>query len=133
LASRVRNRALIAVALAPLIGCAHTSPDASAPAAARKPARIETGENQTDPVRKSCKTAGPQIPAGESVSGIVRATYLVGADGNVSDVKITGKGTAGALQAIRLFIAGCTYAPARRDGRPVAVRWRGELDFSGSR
>jgi outer membrane biosynthesis protein TonB len=131
-AGRSQRRPLIAPVLVALIGCAHAPPEAPAPAV-KKPARIEAGENQTDPVRKSCKAAGPQIPAGETVSGIVRATYLVGADGKVTDVKVTGKGSAGALQAVQRFIAGCTYAPARRDGKPVAVRWRGELDFTGSR
>ena len=113
-----------------LIGCAHGGSEFPPPPA-KKSTRIEAGENQTDPVRKSCKSAGPEIPPGETVSGVVRATYLVTADGRVTEVKVTGKGSAGALQAIQRFIAGCTYAPARRDGKPVAVRWRGDLDFSG--
>jgi len=126
-AGRIQRYPLIAPLILALIGCAHAAPEAPA---AKKPLRIETGENQTDPVRKSCKSAGPEIPPGETVSGVVRATYLVTADGKVTEVKVTGKGSAGALQAIQRFIAGCTYAPARRDGKPVAVRWRGELDFS---
>jgi hypothetical protein len=43
---------------------------------------------------------------------------------------VTGKASAAALKAIQRFIAGCIYAPAVRDGKPVAVRWRGELDFT---
>jgi hypothetical protein len=120
---------LIAPLLLALIGCAHGGAEAPAPRA-KKPLRVEAGENQTDPVRKSCKGAGPQIPDGETVTGIVRATYLVGTDGKVTEVKINGRGSAGALQAIQRFIASCTYAPALRDGKPVAVRWRGELDFT---
>jgi hypothetical protein len=94
------------------------------------PIRAEAGENQTDPVRKSCKGRGPQIPEGESVTGVVKAAYLVGADGKVSDVKATGKASPAALKAIQRFIASCTYVPALRDGKAVAVRWRGELDFT---
>jgi hypothetical protein len=131
-AGRIQRYPLIAPLLLAVIGCAHATADAPFPVA-RKPLRVEAGENQTDPLRKSCKGAGPQIPDGEAVSGIVRATYLVGTDGKVTDVKVTGKGSAAALQAIQRFIATCTYAPARRDGKPVAVRWRGELDFTGSR
>jgi hypothetical protein len=112
-----------------LIACAHAPADPGTEST-RKPLRIEAGENQTPPVRKSCDGPGPQIPDGETVTGIVRAVYLVGANGKVSDVSVTGKGSAGALKAIRLFIAGCSYSPALRDGKPVAVRWRGELDFT---
>jgi outer membrane biosynthesis protein TonB len=128
-AGRVQPHPLSGTLLVALMACAHAPAETQAPAA-KKPLRIEAGENQTDPVRKSCKSAGPEIAAGETVSGIVRATYLVGADGKVTDVKVTGKGSAGALQSIQRFIASCTYAPARRDGKPVAVRWRGDLDFS---
>ena len=70
------------------------------------------------------------IPEGETATGVVRAAYLVGADGKVSEVTVSGKATAGAVKAIQRFIAGCAYAPALRDGKPVAVRWRGELDFT---
>src|SRR6267143_986730 len=55
---------------------------------------------------------------------------LVGADGKVTDVTVTGKASPAALKAIQRFIAGCVYAPALRDGKPVTVRWRGELDFT---
>jgi hypothetical protein len=111
-----------------LLACAHAPSPVDAPSGKAR-ARAEVAENQTDPVRKSCNPAGPVIPEGESVAGVVRANYLVGADGRVSEVTVSGKGSAGALKAIRLFIAGCIYAPALRDGKPVAVRWRGDLDF----
>jgi len=113
-----------------LLSCAH-APAAEVQAPSRKtPVRAEVGENQTDPVRKSCKGSGPVIPEGETVAGVVRAAYLVGADGKVSEVTVSGKATAGAIKAIQRFIAGCAYAPALREGKPVAVRWRGELDFT---
>jgi hypothetical protein len=111
------------------IGCAHAPAPVAETPTRKAPARVEVGENQTDPVRKSCKASAPVIPEGETVSGIVRAVYLVGADGKVSEVTISGKATAGAVKAIQRFVAGCTYAPALRDGKPVAVRWRGELDY----
>ena len=113
-----------------LCACAHAPAGAGEPALAQAPVRVEAGENQIDPVRKSCKGRGPQIPEGETVSGIVRAAYLVGVDGKVSEVRVTGKASAAALKAIQRFIATCTYAPAFRDGKPVAVQWRGEFDFT---
>jgi hypothetical protein len=126
--SRIQRALTLIVALMAL-RCAH-APAERPPTAKKTPVRAEVAENQTDPVRKSCNGSGPLIPQGETVTGIVRANYLVGADGKVSDVTVSGKGSAGALKAIRLFIASCTYAPALRDGRPVAVRWRGDLDFT---
>lgn len=92
--------------------------------------RAEAGEDQTPPVRKGCRGKGPRIPDGETVTGVVHAHYLIGADGKVSEVKVTGNGTALALKAIQRYIASCTYVPAVRDGKPVAVRWRGELNFT---
>jgi hypothetical protein len=117
------------------IACAHAPAAMEAALPSRKPAaaRAEVGENQTDPVRRSCKGSGPAIPDGDTATGIVRAAYLVGADGKVSEVTVSGKATAGAVKAIQRFIAGCTYAPALRDGKAVAVRWRGELDFTRPR
>jgi len=56
--------------------------------------------------------------------------FTIGADGKVTDVTVTGRASPAALKAIQRFIAGCVYAPALRDGKPVTVRWRGELDFT---
>ena len=92
--------------------------------------RIESGENQSAPVRRFCKASAPQLPAGENIEGAVQAAYLIGADGKVSDVAVSGKASAAALKAVRRYIAGCLYKPAMRDGKPVAVRWRGELNFT---
>jgi len=121
----------VGLALAALIGCAHAPEAPDVEVAAREtPIRAEAGDNQSDPVRKSCKGKGPRIPEGEPVSGVVKAAYRVGEDGKVSDVKVTGKASPAALKAIQRFIASCTYSPAIREGKPVAVRWRGELDFT---
>jgi hypothetical protein len=117
-------------ALALLTACAHAPNTGVEVAAVETPVRVEAGENQTDPIRKSCKGRGPRIPEGETVTGIVRAAYLVGADGQVTDVTVTGKASSAALKAIQRFIASCTYVPAVREGKAVAVRWRGELDFT---
>lgn len=125
---RIRRRQA-ALILALFAGCAHAPAEVDM-AGVEAPVRAEAGENQTAPVRKSCKARGPRIPEGESATGVVKAAYLIGADGQVREVSVTGKASAGALKAIQRFIAGCTYAPARRDGKPVAVRWRGDLDFS---
>jgi hypothetical protein len=117
--------------IAGLLACAHAPAGRETEVARRgTPVRAEAGENQSDPVRKSCKGRGPSVPEGEMVSGIVRAAYLVGADGKVTDVTVTGNASPAALKAIQRFIAGCVYAPALRDGNPVTVRWRGELDFT---
>jgi hypothetical protein len=61
---------------------------------------------------------------------VVKAAYLIGADGRVREVSVTGKASAGALKAIQRFIASCTYAPALREGKPIPVHWRGEFDFT---
>jgi hypothetical protein len=95
--------------------------------------RAEAAEGQTAPVRKSCRGRGPRLPQGELIDGVIHASYLVGADGKVSDVKITGRASPAALKAIGRYVASCTYLPAIREGKPVAVRWRGELDFSRAR
>ena len=125
------RRSLLALAVL-LLACAHAPAPQEVEVAAVE-TRAEAGEDQTAPVRKSCNGRGPRIPEGETVTGIVRAIYVIGADGKVSDVSVTGKASAGALKAIQRYIASCTYAPALREGKPVAVRWRGELNFPGTR
>ena len=122
----------LAVAVA-LVACAHAPTEREVAPVEIAHMRAEAGEDQTPPLRKGCRGRGPRIPEGESVTGIVHAHYLIGADGRVSDVKVTGNGTALALKAIQRYIASCTYVPAVRDGKAVAVRWRGELDFTRAR
>ena len=120
--------------LAPLLvlsaACAHAPPADDLEVAPIETHRAEAAEGQTPPVRKACRGKGPRIPAGETVTGTIRAVYLIGADGKVSDVKITGRASAAALKAIQRYIGSCTYKPALRDGKPVAVRWRGDLEFT---
>lgn len=118
------------VLFALVAACAHAPVEEGTELAAVETVRAEGGEGQTPPVRKSCRGKGPRIPDGESVTGTVTAVYLVGKDGKVSDVKITGRASAGALKAIQRYIASCTYKPAMRDGQPVAVHWRGDLSFT---
>lgn len=125
------RRSLLGLAIL-LLACAHAPAPQEVELAAVE-TRAEAGEDQTAPVRKSCKGRGPRIPEGETVTGVVRAIYLIGLDGRVSDVRVTGKASAGALKAIQRYIASCTYAPALRDGKPVAVHWRGELNLAGTR
>src|SRR5256885_17084183 len=93
------QRSLLALAVL-LLACAHAPAPPEVEVAAVE-ARAEAGEDQTAPVRKSCKGRGPRIPEGETVTGLVRAIYLVGADGRVSDVSVTGKASPGALKAIQ--------------------------------
>jgi outer membrane biosynthesis protein TonB len=113
--------------------CAHAPPAEDSEVAAVETHRAEAAEGQTAPVRKSCRGRGPRLPQGETISGVIRATYLVGADGRVSEVKVTGPASAAALKAIQRYVASCTYKPALREGKPVAVRWRGDLDFTTAR
>jgi hypothetical protein len=127
---RAMRRSFVLAVL--LLACAHAPAPQDVELAAIE-TRAEAGEDQTAPVRKSCKGRGPRIPEGETASGIVRAIYVVGADGRVSEVSVSGKASAGALKAIQRYIASCTYSPALRDGKPVAVHWRGELNFPGTR
>lgn len=119
----------IALLITILAACAH-APAQEREVTAVETFRAEAGEGQTPPVRKSCRGRGPLIPDGETVSGTVTAIYLVGTDGKVSDVKITGSASPGAARAIAGYIASCRYKPAMRDGKPVAVRWRGDLNFT---
>ena len=116
-----------------LAACAHAPSDHAVAPVEITHMRAEAGEDQIPPVRKGCRGKGPRIPEGESVTGIVNVHYLIGADGKVTEVKATGNGSALALKAIQRFIATCTYVPALKDGKPVAVRWRGQLDFTRAR
>lgn len=123
----MKHIALLSLLLA---ACAHAPAAEDPEVAAFETHRAEAAEGQTAPVRKSCRGKGPRLPQGESIDGVVHAAYLVGADGKVSDVKVTGHASPAALKAIGRYVASCTYKPALREGKPVAVRWRGELDFT---
>src|SRR5438132_13666197 len=100
------QRSLLALAVL-LLACAHAPGPPEVEVAAVE-ARAEAGEDQTAPVRKSCKGPGPRIPGGASVTGLVRAICLGGADGRVGDVSVTRKAAPGALKAIASYIASRT-------------------------
>src|SRR5438445_13493594 len=53
-----------------LLACAHAPAPPEVEVAAVE-ARAEAGEDQSAPVRKSCKGRGPRIPEGETVTGLV--------------------------------------------------------------
>src|SRR6266446_8248392 len=96
LANRAQPPPLTSLIMAGLMACAHAPAGGETEVATRDtPVRAEAGENQSDPVRKSCKGHGPRIPEGETVNGIVRAAYLVGPDGKVTDVTVTGRASPG--------------------------------------
>jgi putative hemolysin len=116
------------VALLALVACAHVEPEPAEVAVAREqPATF--AEGTTPPVRKSCRSKGPRLKEKDRASGRLVLDYVIGEDGKVRDVSVSGDATAGAVKAIRNFLATCTYEPATQDGKPVAVKWKGELSF----
>jgi hypothetical protein len=122
------------IALLALLGaCAHAPAAEDREVTAVETHRAEAADGQTAPVRKSCRGSGPRLPQGENIDGVIHAAYLIGADGKVSEVKISGHASPAALKAIGRYVASCTYKPALRAGKPVAVRWRGDLDFGAAR
>jgi hypothetical protein len=126
----MKKIALLALLLA---ACAHAPAAEDPEVAAIETHRAEAADGQTAPVRKSCRGRGPRLPQGENIDAVIHAAYLIGTDGRVSEVKITGRASPAALKAIGRYVASCTYKPALREGKPVAVRWRGDLDFSAAR
>jgi outer membrane biosynthesis protein TonB len=118
------------VLLALVLGCAHAAP---APAEVEVPLaesrNLQFSDGVTAPVRKSCRLKGPPLASGDRISGSVAVDYKVGADGRVSAVAVKGDATEGAVRAVRRYLESCRYAPATQNGKPVAVRWKGELRF----
>jgi len=112
-----------------VIACAHAAPETPAPAA-KKPPRIETGENQTDPVRSPARAPDRRFPR-RDVRGVVRATYLVTADGKVTEVKVTARDPPERSRPSSASSRAARTRPPGANGKPVAVRWRGDLDFNG--
>jgi hypothetical protein len=111
-----------------VVACAHEQPAPDeAQLAAEQPATF--AEGTVPPVRKKCRRGGPRIAAGERASGRIVLDYLITEEGKVRDVTVTGDASAGAVKAIRAFVATCSYQPATRDGKAVAVKWKGELSF----
>ena len=108
-----------------LSSCAHveTGPQLSA----EQPATFS--EETSAPVRKKCRKGGPLLGERDRASGRLVLDYLVTEEGKVRDVNVSGNANAGAVKAIRAFLASCTYQPAMQGGKPVAARWKGELRF----
>ena len=120
-----------ALAVGLLLGCAH----APVPEAETETAPIEgkstlqLSDDTTPPVRKSCRSRGPRLAASDRLSGSIIVDFQVGADGKVSGVSVEGDASDGAVRALRRYLESCRYAPATRGGKPVAVPWKGELNF----
>jgi hypothetical protein len=111
-----------------LLACAHAAPEPQADAnVAEQPATF--AEGTTAPVRKKCRKGGPRLGEKDRASGRLLLEYLVTEEGKVKDVTVAGDVSAGAIKAIRAYLATCTYEPALREGKPVAVKWKGELTF----
>lgn len=118
------------VLLLSLLACAHAAPETIE----TKAEPVESGNLQlaadvTPPVRQSCRSKGPRLAARDRPNGSVVVDYQVSAEGKVSDVAVQGDATEGAIRAVRRYLESCSYAPARQNGRPIAVHWKGELSF----
>lgn len=123
----MRRVALLALVLA----CAHagSAPEAEVEAPPVETRNLQLSDGVTAPVRKSCRLKGPPLASRDSISGSIAVDYQVGADGRVSGVAVKGDATEGAVRAVRRYLESCRYAPATQNGKPVAVRWKGELRF----
>jgi outer membrane biosynthesis protein TonB len=123
------RRALFLIAL---FACAHAAP---APEAETETAPVEGKRNLTfsddvtPPVRKGCRSKGPRLAERDRLSGSIVVDYQVTAEGKVSDVAVQGDASEGAIRAVRRYLESCKYAPATRAGKPIAVKWKGELSF----
>ena len=106
--------------------CAHEQP---APEAEGELTPATFAEGTVPPVRKKCRSSGPKIPARSHANGRLGLDFTVTEEGKVKDVTVSGDASAGAIKAIRAFLATCSYQPATQGGKPVAVKWKGELSF----
>src|SRR5207302_6899507 len=110
--------------------CAHEQPvpaGEEAELAKEQPATF--AEGTAPPVRRKCRKGGPRLGDRDRASGRLVLDYVITEEGKVKDVSVTGDATAGAVKAIRAFLASCSYQPATQNGKPVAVKWKGELTF----
>jgi outer membrane biosynthesis protein TonB len=123
------RRALFLIAL---FACAHAAP---APEGETETAPLEgkgnltLSDDVTPPVRKGCRSKGPRFAERDRLSGSIVVDYQVTAEGKVSDVAVQGDASEGAIRAVRRYLESCKYAPATRAGKPIAVKWKGELSF----
>jgi len=116
-----------------LCACAHEQPvaDDEAPIAKEQPATF--AEGTVPPVRKKCRRGGPRLGERDRASGRLVLDYVITEEGKVRDVSVLGDASAGAVKAIRAFLATCSYQPATQNGKPVAVKWKGELSYPVTR
>lgn len=112
-----------------LVACAHAPPEAETEAQPVESQKLQLSDDVTAPVRKSCRFKGPRLGSRDRISGSIVVDYQVGADGKVSDVAVQGDANDGAVRAVRRYLESCKYAPAVQNGKPVAVKWKGELSF----
>jgi outer membrane biosynthesis protein TonB len=125
-----------ALAFAVLLGCAHAQPPPEAETEAAPvegKGNLQLADDVTPPVRKSCRSKGPRLAARDRPSGSMIVDYLVTAEGKVSDVAVEGNASESAVRAVRRYLESCRYAPATRAGKPIAVKWKGELTFPETR
>jgi hypothetical protein len=121
------RRLLIALAL---VACAHVSEntaDSDAQIAGEQPTSFSEGT--IPPVRKKYRRDGPRLGERDRASGRLMLDYIVTEDEKMKDVSVSGDANAGAIKAIRAFLATCSYQPATQNGKAVAVKWKGELSF----
>jgi TonB family protein len=116
-----------APALVLLAACAHAPEPEPEAQVAEQPGTF--AEGTVAPVRKKCRKGGPRLAERDRASGRIVLDFVVTEDGKVKDVTVAGDASAGAVKAIRAYLASCSYQPATQDGKPVAVKWRGELTF----
>ena len=115
------------LALLLAIGCAHEAPAPDPEPQITQATTFEEGT--TPPVRKKCRRGGPRLSEKDRASGRIALDFTVSEEGKVQDIAVSGDASAGAVKAIRAFLATCSYQPALKDGKPVAVKWKGELSF----
>jgi len=119
-------------ALSLVLACAHAP---LAPEGGTETAPVEGkgnlmfSDDVTPPVRKGCRSKGPRFAERDRLSGSIVVDYRVTAEGKVSDVAVQGDASEGAVRAVRRYLESCKYAPATRAGKPIAVKWKGELSF----
>src|SRR6266480_5770201 len=86
--------------------CAHepvATSDEEALLAKEQPATF--AEGTVPPVRKKCRKGGPRLGERDRASGRLLLDYVIGEDGKVRDVTVSGDASAGAVKAIRSFLA----------------------------
>ncbi|HET7784904.1 MAG TPA: hypothetical protein VFL36_02960 [Myxococcales bacterium] len=81
------------------------------------------------PVLRSCKAKEPRLGRRDKVRGAIAADFVIGEDGAVSGVKVTGDAGPRALAAVRKYVESCTYEPLQIDGKPVRTEAHGEFNL----